>query len=57
MLSCALIGNAAILFRPHLELGRAMVSLGRHDENQAKLVASLHPNDRSETDDTRALYH
>jgi uncharacterized protein (TIGR02058 family) len=42
MLSCALIGNAAILFRPHLELGRAMVSLGRHDENQAKLVTSSH---------------
>jgi uncharacterized protein (TIGR02058 family) len=42
MLSCALIGNAAILFRPHLELGRAMVSLGRRDENQAKLVASSH---------------
>jgi uncharacterized protein (TIGR02058 family) len=40
MLSCALIGNAAILFRPHLEFGRAMVSLGRHDENQAKPVAS-----------------
>jgi uncharacterized protein (TIGR02058 family) len=27
MLSCALIGNAAILFRPHLELGRAMSAL------------------------------
>jgi hypothetical protein len=57
MLWCALIGNAAMLFLPHLELGRAMVSLGRRDQNQAKLTASLHPNDRSETDGTRALYH
>jgi uncharacterized protein (TIGR02058 family) len=40
MLSCTLFGDAAILFRPHLELGRATISLGRHDENQAKLAAS-----------------
>jgi hypothetical protein len=34
-----------------------LISLGRRDENQAKLAASPHPNDRSESDGTRALYH
>jgi hypothetical protein len=34
-----------------------LISLGRRDENQAKSAASPHPNDRWESDGTRALYH